>query len=271
MEIHLKNKITAREVEDPRKQAEITDPNHGSNPDSIHNQGSVESNLAESNIAEAWVAEMEAAQSGMLEEWQAEVEDGKAATTHRSTAVGVDVDVGKDVEKPLNPEPENAVHSESINIDPTDSTSDPDHIEPYNNEYGSSEDESLISKLEAAKQRFDIEMALKGEWSGPASPELGDVGGAVAQRGDAKPQNLAPDHASLEATEAANRNLRMLLSSFAKPEAANNKLKSNVFHLAGDNGATSEHLREEKAETLKQDVPFYEAIELANQKLTIRS
>lgn len=241
---------------------------HGTDPEPIQYPAVAKSKLAQSNLVEICAAEPDIAQSGILEEWVAEVNDGEADTTHRTIVAGAKV-VNEDVEKSNTSESENAVYSESIITAPTDpspDTVDPDHSRTYNDESGPLETESLISKLDAAKKRFDIEMALKGKSSGSLTPEPGNTGAAIVQVGDA-PQKSEHDFVSLEGTEEANRKLRMVVPNFLKPEVAVTYLNSNTFNSAEDSRTASQQLGHAKSETLKQDTQSSEAIELANQKL----
>lgn len=271
IELHLKDKKAARKGKKARKQAEMTNADHGSNLGSIQDPAFVSPKLIQSKLAETCVSEAEAVNITMPEEWIAEVEDGKTDTTHQSNAILVTQAEGVvigEVEKPES-DPENAAYLEPIIIGTENLSADaidPDRIGPYKDECGPSEPESLISKLEAAKLRFDTEMALKGQSSGSVSLESENASKAISRLGDAKPKILAHDFATLEAIEEANQKLRMVLSSFAKPEAVNKHLTSNTSQFAEDNDGATEYLGHTKTEGSKQD-PTSKAIRLANQKL----
>ena len=167
-------------------------------------------------------------------------------------------------------DPENAAYPEFIVIAPGHPEAeivDPDTVRPYDDKCEPSESESLISKLEAAKQRFDMEMALKGQSSTSASLEPRDAGAAILQYGISKPQTSVYDVVNLEATEEANRKLRMALLSFAKPKATNSHLESNKSQVLEGKGAARQKMRPERSYTSSKHTMSSAAIELANGKL----
>ena len=171
------------------------------------------------------------------------------------------------VQHPVIVQSENAACPESITIargDPNMGKIVPDHIRPHDDEYTPSDPQSLIFKLQVAKQRFDMEMALKGQSSWPATLVPRNAGAVIAQSGDSNSQNIVQDVATEDATEKANRKLRMLLASFAEPKVHDNHCKSNIVHVAEDSGAATEHSGHEMS---KQDTLSSETIDLANQKL----
>ena len=261
-EVHLEDRKATG------KQAEMGNTYHGSNVESTQYPAVAQSKLAVSNLVEICAAEPDIAQSGILKEWVTGVNNGPADTTHRTIAAGVKV-VNEDVEKLTTSDSEKAVHSESIIIDPTNpspDTVDSDHGRTCNDESGPLETESLISKLEAAKKRFDIEMALKGQSSGSLILGPGNTGVAIVQVGDT-PQNSADDSASLDRTETTNRKLRIISSTFSRPEVAVTYLDSNTFNSAEDSATASEQAGHAKSGTPEKDSQFSKAIELANQKL----
>lgn len=257
-ELYLSDKKATRTAKKAKKQTEIPNTNHESNPASIQHPASVKSELARPSSVIMRVAETEAAQTVMPEEWEADVEDGKLNKTHRFSSTSLAGVEGSNSEMVEKPEPETAECPESSILtpgDPDPDAVDMDHIRPYNYGSGSPEPESLIAKLEAAKQRFDMEMALKGQNSGSTSLVPGNTGVGTPQLGDSKQQTSTHDAAAPEAIEEANRKLRMILSSF---QAASSRSESNVYQIAEDDGAATARLG---------SVQSSGAIDLANQKL----
>ncbi|KAF6219040.1 hypothetical protein HO133_005584 [Letharia lupina] len=260
-ELYLNDKKATRTAKKAKKRTEIPNTKHESHSGPIQPPASVKSELAKPSSVNMRVAKTEAAQTGMPEELEADVEDGKLDETHRFTSASLDGVEGFNSEEIEKPEPENAECPKSSILtpgDPDPDAVDMDHIRPYNYECGSSEPESLISKLEAAKQRFDMEMALKGQNSGSMRLVPGNTGVGTPQLGDSKQQTSTHDAAAPEAIEEANRKLRMILSSFAKPRAASSRSESNVFQIAEDDGAATARLG---------SVQSSGAIDIANQKL----
>ena len=161
--------------------------------------------------------------------------------------------------------------NDASSLEPTIAPEDPnsDIVNPYckrprNGECGPSEPESLLSKLEAAKRRFDVEIASEGKESESANPRLGVSGAVVAQFQDAELQKSAQDVVTLEDKFASNRlghakaktleedittvegirspnpNLRAMPSSLQGPEAVNTDFLQNILHVPEGKSGESE-------------------------------
>ena len=137
-------------------------------------------------------------------------------------------------------------------------TLEPDRIRISDDARESSEPESLLSKLEAAKRRSELGMVSKTQNSRPT------VSGVVAAPFDAA-KSRAHDVLTLDATEETNRKLRTILSSFAKPKTANNPSVSNVFQASEDRGAAVEQIGCAELEDLKQSNITLGRIEAADE------
>ena len=166
--------------------------------------------------------------------------------------------------------------------DPNSDIVNPDHKRPENGECGPSEPESLLSRLEAAKRRFDVGIAWEGKESESVNPGLGVSGAVVAQFEDAELQKSAqdvvtledkfgsnsPGHAkaktleeeitTIEGIKSANQNLRAMLSSLQGPEAVNTDSLQNILHVPEGESGESEsknHSQNLSFKSLSDDSP----------------
>lgn len=165
---------------------------------------------------------------------------------------------------------ENVTYPEAIVIAPGDPDLDPvypEHIRPHNENCEPSEPESLLSKLQAAKQRFDLKMALKGRSSRSARTDSRSAGATKLQHEYAKSQTSVDDLSNLEAIEEANQKLRVLLSNLARPNAAVSHLRSNVFQGPEENGPALKGPGPDKSYASRKHTMSPAAIASANRKL----
>ena len=216
------------------------------------------------------MTETKAAQTRISEELIADVADGNAES-HRCVTFappGEKTICERDFQKPGSTklEPENAIRPGCIAITPGSPTSEPKHVLQFSDNPRPSDPESLISRLEAAKKRFDNEMTLGVQGSWTPSLKARKAGAADEETGVVKLGNPALEVASLNATEEANGKLRMVLQSFAQPKATTNHLQSNVPQAMEYNEPVSEQLGDKKPEPFKRD-KFYEVVESANHQL----
>lgn len=269
----LKNEGVARKMKNARQQIRVTSADHKSDPDPIQDSSCLETRVTITSLTETSMSEMEAAQIGMPKE---SVVDGKTDMTHRTipdSLPGVERPTSTEIQNPGSAKSESGNHESNIAVPQTavPRASDADSIRPPEEQYRSSEPESLISKLEAAKQRFDIAMALKGRNSTPAN--LGS-GKAIPQ--PVRPKVQTPtqqDVTKSKPTEDVDRNLR-LASQIAKPQADdninNNLSRSEIFEVAGRDSASTAQLDRRESTFSKQNIPptsSSRAIVLANEKL----
>lgn len=274
-ELHWKNKEEDRKADEVRKQTKLTNTKPASNADPVQHPALTKSKLIKPASFETRVAETEAAQVETPKEWAIDAASAKADTKHRDNAsslAGVNEAVSEVVERRRSGNPESQIAvcpNSSIEAPghPDLDAVDPDYIRSYNNDSGFSEPESLISKLEAAKQRFDMKMALKGQKS--ASARLGPMndGAEMAHLGGFKEKSSATNVATPEAVEEANQKLRMILESLAASHVSRTSLGSTFFQVAENDGATTVRLGIPKSRASKNDALTSGAVHLANQKL----
>ena len=149
-------------------------------------------------------------------------------------------------------DPKMATHAESF-IASEGATSERVCLNRNRDEYESPKPESLISKLEAAMRRFDLESRLKGKQSESPTPQSEKCGEVVGRFQIPKLQEAAHDLTTLESIEEANRKLRTMLSSFATPRAPGTNLCSKPIQAMGAYRATIEQLDHAKAERFGDD------------------
>ena len=140
-----------------------------------------------------------------------------------------------------------------------ESATSSDRIRANDDACESSKSESLLSKLEAAKRRFNLEASSKAQNSAPT------ISGVVTAPSDeAKPG--AHDLLTSEANEETNVKLRTILLSFGKPKTARTPSNSNIFHASEDHGAAVEQTGCAKPVSLKQSLTMLGGIEAASEK-----
>lgn len=132
-----------------------------------------------------------------------------------------------------------------------------------NDECGPSEPERRTFN----KQRFDADMALRGQSLMSAGLGSANAGTSFPQIGDAEPRKSPHDVSTSDATEEANRKLRMVLLGFAKPHVANNNVNPESPQVTEDEVAATVSRGHTKSEALSHGTVSTGAIELANQKL----
>lgn len=165
---------------------------------------------------------------------------------------------------------ENITCPKSLLIASTDSTPDavnPDYCGSHDEDRESSEPESLILRLQAAKQRFDLEMAQKRHNPRSMRPEFSNAHPEIVQHGNTEQQTSVYGFTNLEDIEEGNRKLRMLLSSFAKPNAADPYSEPNVPQALERNGLASEGMEPGNSHTSGRHTESSAALEIANEKL----
>ena len=212
--------------------------------------------------------EMDAAQYGMLKESGAVLKHEKTDTGLRSTDIHVPAVEGLISRESASASscPEKAVGPvfTRASKDADSNTADPDQVRPHSRRCGSFEPESIFSKLEVAKRRFDVEIALKGKGSESANHKFDMPGAIVAQLGDARSPKSVQHLAALEATEEANRKLRMILSGFEKTKDSSTPSKSNTTSVAEPSIVPAEKIGLGKINASEKPA---EATESINQKL----
>ena len=149
-------------------------------------------------------------------------------------------------------------------IAPKGATSETVSLNSTQDEYETSNLESLLSKLEAAKRRLDLESILKGKQSESSTPQPEKCGEVVGRFQIPKLQEAAHDLTTLENIEEANRKLRTILSSFAKPPVPGTKLCSKPIQAMEAHRVTIGKMVHAKAERFGED---FETSVSDNQKL----
>ena len=122
----------------------------------------------------------------------------------------------------------------------------------------------LMSKLEAAERRFDLEPRLKGRQSESPTPGLGKYGGTRGRSQIPEPQETAHDLSTLENIEEANQKLRTILSSLEKLSGPSTKSCSDSIQVMEAHRATIENMGHMEAERFGKD---HEMGEPVKQKL----
>ena len=138
------------------------------------------------------------------------------------------------------------------------------HAQNHSGERGTLKSESLISKLEAAKERFDLEMATKGKESKSVTPRSRTSVALVAQLEFPKLQEPAHDVTTMVATEEAKRKLWLMLFNYAKPKATSTNPDFGSNRALGYPRAAIEEVKPTKLGPVEKNL---DAMESTKQKL----
>ena len=273
--LQWKNKEEDREAVEARKQTNLTNTTPPSNADPVQHTAPTKSKLIGVTSVEMRVTETESAEAETPKEVTADAANAKADTTHRGIADSVARVKGtfsEVAEKRRSGKPESqilACPNSSIEAPghPDLDAVDPDHVRPYSDMSRLLESESLISKLEAAKQRYDLNMALKVQKSESAG--LGPVndGAETAHLGDVEEKLSTSAVTAPEAVKEANEKLRVILESLAASHVSSTSLGSRSSQVIENDCATTVHSGIPKSTALKSDALTSGAVYLAKQKL----
>ena len=268
-----REKEAARKMEKTREKTGLTNANRGNDQAHFQHPNLVKWTLAEPSL-EMRAIRTESAQIHSSKGLVTDVADRGANIAHQivvAPLTGVESVVSGKAKKPGSAKRHrgNAADPGSSIRDITSDAIGPEPARLCNKVYQVSQHESLISKLEAAKKRFDEEAGLKEQNSESTKliPRSADTGSVQLE--DPKRQTSINDSATPEATEEANQKLRKIISDSAKARAANTStsLESNKLMVAKMNGAAPRQLGDVDPETLKLGTTSSAAIERANQKL----
>ena len=272
---HGKIKEEDKKAEEVKKQTKLKNTKARSNADTVQHAALVKSEPTEITSSETRSTETEPPEAKTLKGGAADAANAETDTMHRDiadTLAGMEETISEMVEKRYSGKPESQVlacpnssieTSGHLDFDTLDS----DHVRSHNSESRFADSESLTSKLEAAKQRYDIEMALKVQKS--ESADLGPVndGAETAHLGNVAEKLSTSDVAAPEAVEEANEKLHVILESLAASHVSSTSFGSTSFQVAENDGATTVQSRIPKSSASKNDVLTSGAVHLANQQL----
>lgn len=270
-ELHLKKEAVQKAKKAP-KQTKVTNTDPLCNPVPIQHPCLDDSRPTKPASPRTHLAETDGAPLRVPEERVVDIVDGKADITHplvTASLPGVKGVLGQEIEIPVlgKPVPEGTVCLRVPPVAPGGPNMDVFHPDQYNIDFRSSESESLLSKLEAAKQRFDTEMAMREQKCKYIRLAPVHDGAEASQLGDARQKTSEHDFSTLEAIEEGNQKLRMILESFAKSYEASSGLTQTSPHAVEDDGATTMQLEFPESKNSKRGARPSEAVHLANQKL----
>ena len=260
-ELRLKNKKAAKKTKRARQPTMKTDGKHESIP-STDQTPSVESE--KSNSSDVVAVERKPTLIEIFETCMAE----KLETTNQSDVSAV-AEAVIQAEKPASakPNPEHAAFPESsitaLGRDDSDGVY-PGALRSDNNPKGSMKPESLISKLEHAKQRYDVKAALEASCVASGNLAPGNAGSKTVQLKFTKPPKPKPNGATLVVAEEAHQIQRLSSTPYAESGVVYTEPISTFTQARENDRSATEHHRDADSQTWRLNDPFYRAIDIAN-------